>query len=155
MIDYDKRLQELGIELPVAAAPVGNYVGYTISENLVFVSGQLPLESGKVAVQGRVGDTLGIADGYRAGRLCALNIIAQLKTACGGSLKPVRKVLRLGGFVCVAPSFVDVPKCVNGASDLMVEIFGDAGRHARFAVGVATLPAGAAVEVDATVEIAA
>lgn len=155
MADYDKKLTELGITLPAAAAPVGNYVGYTISGNLVFVSGQLPLEGGKVAVQGRVGDTLTVVDGYRAGRLCALNIIAQLKAACGGSLNKVGKVLRLGGFVCVAPSFVDAPKCVNGASDLMVEIFGDAGRHARFAVGVATLPAGAAVEVDATFEIAA
>jgi len=153
MADYDKHLQELGITLPPAAAPVGNYVGYTVSGNMVFVSGQLPLDGGKVAVQGRVGDGLSVDDGYRAGRLCALNIIAQLKAACGGSLNRVSRVLRLGGFVCVAPSFVDAPKCVNGASDLMVEIFGDAGRHARFAVGVATLPAGAAVEVDATFEI--
>lgn len=155
MADYDKRVKELGITLPEAAAPVGNYVGYTISGNMVFVSGQLPLEGGKVAVQGRIGDNLAVEDGYRAGRLCALNIVAQLKAACGGSLNKVNKVLRLGGFVCVAPAFVDAPKCVNGASDLMVEIFGDAGRHARFAVGVATLPAGAAVEVDATFEIAA
>jgi enamine deaminase RidA (YjgF/YER057c/UK114 family) len=155
MTDYDRRLTELGIELPVAAAPVGNYVGYTISGSTVFVSGQLPLEGGKVAVQGRLGDTLAIDDGYRAGRLCALNVLAQLRAACGGSLNRVRKVLRLGGFVCVAPALFDAPKCVNGASDLMVEIFGDAGRHARFAVGVATLPAGAAVEVDATFEIAA
>jgi enamine deaminase RidA (YjgF/YER057c/UK114 family) len=155
MADYDKRLTELGITLPEAAAPVGNYVGYTVSGNMVFISGQLPLEGGKIAVQGRVGDTLAVEDGYRAGRLCALNIVAQLKAACGGSLNKVNKVLRLGGFVCVAPAFVDAPKCVNGASDLMVEIFGDSGRHARFAVGVATLPGGAAVEVDATFEIAA
>ncbi len=153
MADYDKRVQELGIVLPQAPAPVGNYVGYTVSGNLVFISGQLPLEGGKVGVQGRVGDSLTVDDGYRAGRLCALNIIAQLKAACGGSLNKVSRVLRLGGFVCVAPAFFDAPKCINGASDLMVEIFGDAGRHARFAVGVATLPANAAVEVDATFEI--
>lgn len=155
MANYDKRVMELGIKLPVAPAPVANYVPYTISGNMVFVSGQLPFEDGKVAVQGRVGDTLNVDDGYRAGRLCALNLIAQLKAACGGSLNRVSRVLRLGGFVCVAPTFVDVPKCVNGASDLMVEIFGDAGRHARFAVGVATLPANAAVEVDAIFEITA
>ncbi len=154
MTDYDKRLTELGIELPPAAAAVGNYVGFTISGTTLFISGQLPLEGGKVAVQGRVGDTLVVEDGYRAARLCALNVLAQAKAACGGRLDRVVKVLRLGGFVCVADSFVDAPKCVNGASDLMVEIFGDAGRHARFAVGVATLPAGAAVEVDATFEIA-
>lgn len=155
MVDYEKRLTELGIELPVASVPVGNYVGYTISGSTVCISGQLPLESGKVAVQGRLGDTLSIDDGYRAARLCALNVLAQLKAACGGNLNRVRKVLRLGGFVCAAPSFFDAPKCVNGASDLMVEIFGEPGRHARFAVGVATLPGGAAVEVDATFEIAA
>lgn len=155
MADYDKRVMELGIKLPVAPAPVANYVPYTVSGNMVFVSGQLPFEDGKVAVQGRVGDTLNVDDGYRAGRLCALNLVAQLKAACGGSLNRVSRVLRLGGFVCVAPTFVDVPKCVNGASDLMVEIFGDAGRHARFAVGVATLPANAAVEVDAIFEITA
>jgi len=151
--DYDKRLHELGITLPPAAAPVANYVGYTVSGNLVFVSGQLPFEDGKVAVQGRVGAGLAVEDGYRAGRLCALNLLAHLRAACGGSLNKVSRVLRLGGFVCVAPDFVDAPKCVNGASDLMVEVFGDAGRHARFAVGVATLPANAAVEVDATFEI--
>jgi len=151
--DYDKRVMELGIKLPVAPAPVANYVAYTVSGNMVFVSGQLPFEDGKVAVQGRIGDTLNVDDGYRAGRLCALNLIAQLKAACSGSLNKVSRVLRVGGFVCVAPDFYDVPKCVNGASDLMVEIFGDAGRHARFAVGVATLPANAAVEVDAIFEI--
>ena len=107
MADYDKRVMELGITLPVAAAPIGNYVPYTVSGKLVFVSGQLPFENGKVAVQGRIGDTLGIDDGYRAGRICALNIIAQLKAACGGSLNKVNKVLRLGGFVCVAPTFAD------------------------------------------------
>lgn len=150
---FDSQLEARGITLPPAAPPVGNYVGWTISGNTVFVSGQLPLENGAMAVKGRLGDSLGIEEGYRAGRLCALNVLAQLKDACGGDLGRVVKVLRLGGFVCVAPDFNDAPKCVNGASDLMVEVFGDAGRHARFAVGVATLPGGAAVEVDATFEI--
>jgi enamine deaminase RidA (YjgF/YER057c/UK114 family) len=150
---FDSQLEAQGIVLPLAAAPVGNYVGWTISGNTVFISGQLPLEDGKLAVKGRLGADLGVEEGYRAGRICGLNVLAQLRAACGGDLGRVVKVLRLGGFVCVAPDFVDAPKCVNGASDLMVEVFGDAGSHARFAVGVASLPAGAAVEVDATFEI--
>lgn len=150
---FDSQLEARGIVLPPAAAAVGNYVGWTISGNTVFVSGQLPLEHGKLAVRGRLGADLGIDDGYRAGRICGLNVLAQLREACGGDLGRVAKVLRLGGFVCAAPEFTDAPKCVNGASDLMVEVFGEAGRHARFAVGVASLPAGAAVEVDATFEI--
>ncbi|MBA4743031.1 MAG: RidA family protein [Azoarcus sp.] len=141
------------IALPPAAAAVGNYVGWAISGNLVFISGQLPLDNGAIAVKGQLGRDLEIEDGYRAGRLCGLNILAHLKEACGGDLGRVVRVVRLGGFVCAAPEFIDAPKCVNGASDLMVEYFGAAGSHARFAVGVASLPGGAAVEVDATIEI--
>lgn len=150
---YQEKLAELGITLPKAAAPVGNYVGYVVNGTTVTVSGQLPLENGAIAVQGRLGASLTVEDGYRAGRLCAINLLAQLRAACGGRLDRVRQVVRLGGFVCAAPDFVDAPKCVNGASDLMVDVFGQAGRHARFAVGVATLPGGAAVEVDGTFEI--
>lgn len=146
-------VQTNAIALPPAAAAVGNYVGWVVSGNLVFISGQLPLENGAVAVKGQLGRDLSIEDGYRAGRLCGLNILAQLKDACGGDLNRVVRVIRLGGFVCSTPEFTDAPKCVNGASDLMVEYFGAAGSHARFAVGVASLPAGAAVEVDATFEI--
>ena len=153
MNEYEKRLTGLGISLPPAAPPVGNYLGYVVAGQTVTVSGQLPLQDGAIAVKGRLGDTLGVDDGYRAGRLCALNLLAQLRAACGGSLDRVRQVVRLGGFVCAAPDFLDAPRCVNGASDLMVEVFGDAGRHARFAVGVATSPGGAAVEVDGTFEI--
>lgn len=152
MSNIDKRLAELNITLPAAAVPVGNYVAYTISGRTVHVSGQLPMADGAVAVKGRLGDGLAIDDGYRAARVCALNILAQLKSAVG-SLDRVTRVLRLGGFVAATPDFFDAPKCVNGASDLMVEVFGERGRHARFAVGVAALPAGAAVEVDATFEI--
>jgi enamine deaminase RidA (YjgF/YER057c/UK114 family) len=153
MSQAEQKLAALGLELPVAAAPVANYVGYTVSGKTVYVSGQLPFRDGKVAYAGRLGAGLSVEDGYAAGRQCGLNILAQLKAACGGDLDRVARVLRLGGFVNSSPEFTDAPKCVNGASDLMVAVFGDAGRHARAAVGVASLPAGAAVEVDAIVEL--
>ena len=153
MSKAEERLAALGLELPVAAAPVANYVGYTVSGKTVYVSGQLPFKDGKLAVTGRLGAGVSIEDGYAAGRQCGLNILAHLKAACGGDLDRVSRVLRLGGFVNSTPEFTDAPKCVNGASDLMVAVFGDAGKHARAAVGVASLPAGAAVEVDAIVEL--
>ncbi len=132
---------------------MANYVGFTVSGKTVFISGQLPFKDGKLLVTGRLGAGVTIEDGYAAGRQCGLNILAHLKAACGGDLDRVSRVLRLGGFVNCTPEFTDAPKCVNGASDLMVAVFGDAGRHARAAVGVASLPAGAAVEVDAIVEL--
>jgi enamine deaminase RidA (YjgF/YER057c/UK114 family) len=153
MSKAEEKLAALGLELPVAAAPVANYVGYTVSGKTVFISGQLPFKDGKVLVTGRLGGGVSIEDGYAAGRQCGLNILAHLKAACGGDLDRVARVLRLGGFVNSTPEFTDAPKCVNGASDLMVAVFGDDGRHARAAVGVASLPAGAAVEVDAIVEL--
>ena len=153
MSKAEEKLAALGLELPVAAAPVANYVGHTVSGKTVFISGQLPFKDGKLLVAGRLGDGVSIEDGYAAGRQCGLNILAHLKVACGGDLDRVARVLRLGGFVNSTPEFTDAPKCVNGASDLMVAVFGDAGRHARAAVGVASLPAGAAVEVDAVVEL--
>ncbi len=154
MATIEQKLTALNLTIPEAAAPLGNYVGYTVSGNTVYVSGQLPLQDGAVAVTGKVGADVTVEQGYEAGRICAINLIAQLRAACGGDLNRVVKVLRLGGFVNVAPDFVDAPRCINGASDLFVELFGDKGRHARFAVGVATLPAGAAVEIDGTFEIA-
>ena len=153
MSSIDARLNTLGIALPQASVPVGNYVGYTTSGNLIFISGQLPMQDGAIAVRGRVGADVVLEDGYKAARICGLNVLAQLKAALGGSLNRVTRVVRLGGFVCVTPDFTDVPKCINGASDLMVEIFGESGKHARFAVGVNTLPGMSAVEVDATFEI--
>ena len=153
MSKAEEKLAALGLELPVAAAPVANYVGYTVSGKTVYVSGQLPFKDGKLAVTGRLGAGVSIEDGYAAGRQCGLNILAHLKAACGGDLDRVSRVLRLGGFVNSTPEFTDAPKCVNGASDLMVAVFGAAGRHARAAVGVASLPANAAVEVDAIVEL--
>lgn len=149
----DSKLKGLGIDLPQAAAPAANYVPWVISGNQVFVSGQLPMEAGKIAVAGRLGDNVSLEDGQRAARLCAINILAQAKAALG-DLDRVTRIVRLGGFVASADNFTDQPKVVNGASDLMVEVFGDKGRHARAAVGVNTLPLGVAVEIDAIIEFA-
>ena len=150
----DSRLKELAIELPEAPAPVANYVPYVVTGNLVFISGQIPLQDGKIISVGTLGRDLEVADGQAAARLCALNVLAQLKVACGGELDRVERCVRLGGFVNGTPDFGQQPQVMNGASDLMVEVFGEAGRHARFAVGAGTLPGGASVEVEAVFEIA-
>src|ERR1700733_2064447 len=150
----DARLKELGLELPQATAPIANYVPYTVGSRLVVVSGQVSVRNGKPEFVGKLGAGISIAEGQEAAKLCALNIIAHLKNACGGDLDKVTRVLRLGGFVNCTPEFTQMPQVVNGASDLMVEIFGDAGKHARAAVGVASLPLGVAVEVEAMFEIA-
>ena len=151
--EIDARLEELGIELPQAAAPVANYVAYVVTGNLVFVSGQVTIENGERKYVGKVGSDLSVEQGQEAARLCALNIIAQLKDACGGDLDRVQRIVKLGGFVNSTPDFKDQPKVINGASDLMVEVFGYKGRHARAAVSAGALPAGVAVEVDAVAEI--
>jgi enamine deaminase RidA (YjgF/YER057c/UK114 family) len=150
----DARLAELGVTLPQAASPVANYVGYVISGNQIFVSGQIPLDDGKLISVGTLGDSRSIDEGYAAARQCGLNLIAQAKAALGGDLDRIKRVVKLGGFVAGTPAFDDAPKVINGASDLMVDVFGDHGRHARFAVAVASLPMGASVEVDAIFEIA-
>jgi enamine deaminase RidA (YjgF/YER057c/UK114 family) len=154
----EARLSALGIELPLPAAPVANYVPFTTcamgSGNLVFIAGQICQWNGERRFVGKLGAGVGIADGQAAARLCALNILSHLRVACGGDLDRVRRVLRLGGFVNCTPEFTDMPQIVNGASDLMVELFGDIGRHARAAVGTSSLPGGVAVEVEATFEIA-
>lgn len=150
----DSRLAELGIELPEATAPVANYVPYALSGNTVYISGQVPILGGKFKYTGKLGGDVSIDDGYQAARLCALNVIAQVKAACGGDLDRVVRCLKLGGFVNSTPDFGDQPKIINGASDLMVEVFEDKGRHARFAVSAASLPFNVAVEVDAVFEIA-
>lgn len=149
----EARLAELGIALPPAAAPVANYVPFVVTGNLVFVSGQIPLADGKVRFIGRVGDTLSPDDGYAAARLCGLNLIAQVRAAADGDLDRVKRVVKLGGFVACGAGFTQIPQVVNGASDLMVEVFGEAGRHARFAVAAPSLPLGAAVEIDGIFEI--
>ena len=151
----DKRLAELKLELPNPSVPAANYVPFVKSGALVFVAGQVSQWNGERRHKGRVGDTLGVDDAYAAARLSALNLLAHLRVACGGDLDRVRRVVRLGGFVASTPEFTEQPKCVNGASDLMVAVFGkEIGSHARTAVGVAALPGGVSVEVDGIFEIA-
>ena len=147
-------LAEKGFELPKAASPAANYVPYTITESLVYVSGQITYLNGKLKFIGRLGENIDVETGYHAAQLCGLNLIAQVKEACSGDLERVKKVIRLGGFVNSSPDFSEHPTVINGASDLMVAAFGTAiGQHSRFAVGVASLPLGVAVEVDATFKI--
>ena len=150
----EKKLAELGIVLPTPATPVANYIPFVRVGALLFVSGQICLDaSGKLVAKGKLGDGVSIEDGQKAARACAINVLAQVKAALGDLDKVVR-VVRLGGFINSAPDFVDGPKVLNGASDLMVAAFGDKGRHARTTVGVASLPADAAVEVEGVFEVA-
>jgi enamine deaminase RidA (YjgF/YER057c/UK114 family) len=150
MASIDQNLQSLGIILPTPPQAVANYMPYAIAGNLVIISGQLPMKDGAVAYKGKVGADLSVEEGQAAARQCAINILTQLKVACAGDLSRVERCVRLGGFVTCDPDFTDQPKVINGASDLMVAVFGEAGRHARAAVGVTALPLGAAVEVEAT-----
>lgn len=147
----EARLTELGIELPQAAAPVAAYVPVVIQNGVAYVSGQLPFVDGQL-VKGRLGESVPLDDGVAAARACGLMILAQLKAALG-SLDRVSQVIKLGAFVNSTGEFDAQPKIANGASELMVEVFGEAGKHARSAVGVPVLPLGAAVEVDAIVAI--
>ena len=149
----DKRLAELGIVLPTPAQPVATYVPWVRTGNLVYISGQGAMKDGKLQYTGRVGDTVPIADAIASARLTAINVIAHLRDACGGDLDRVKRIVKLLGFVNCTPAFGDQPMVVNGASDLMVEVFGDKGRHARSAVGAPSLPFGLSVEVEAIVEI--
>jgi len=148
----DARLAELGIDLPEAPAPAANYVPWVRSGALLFVAGQVSGNNQGVH-KGRLGDGLSVEEGVAAARACALNLIAQAKAGCGGDLDRVARVVKLGGFVSSTPDFIQQPQVVNGASDLIVEIFGDKGRHARFAVSAPALPQGFAVEIDAVFEI--
>ena len=148
----ETRLEKAGIKLPQAAAPAGNYVPYVVSGNLVFVSGQLPNKDGQLAVKGKLGADVSLEDGQEAARLCALNLLAQLKAACG-DLDKVTRVVKITGFVASTADFIQQPAVINGASNLMADAFGEAGKHARVAVSAPTLPLGAAVEVDGIFEI--
>jgi len=136
----DQRLKELNIELDDASVPAGSYVPYIITNNLVFISGQLPFINGKLTIKGKVGDNVSLDDAVKMSEACAKALLSQLKAACNGNLDKVNKVVKLGGFVASAPNFTDQPKVINGASDLIVNICGDKGKHSRFAVGVAALP---------------
>ncbi|MDL2407838.1 RidA family protein [Rhizobium calliandrae] len=148
------RLNELGIVLPQAAAPAANYLPYVISGNLLYLSGQLPMENGRLAITGHLGKDVDVAGGQRAAELCAINILAQAKAALGGDLGRIKRLVKLNGFVASAPEFVEQHLVINGASNLLANVLGDAGKHARAAVGMAALPLNAAVEVDAIMEIA-
>lgn len=148
MSDVTARLRELGLELPPAPSPVANYVPFLLSGNLLFISGQISKTADGSLIAGRVGDTVSVETGIEAAKACALNLLAQAQAALG-SLDRVTQVLRLTGFVNAGADFTDHPKVINGASDLMVAVLGEKGRHTRAAVGVSGLPVGAAVEIDA------
>ncbi len=149
---YADRIAELGLDLPEPAKAVANYVPWVRSGNLVHISGQLSNDASG-GIKGTVGVDVSPEDAARAARMCGVNLLAQIKDALDGDLERVVRVVKLGGFVQAGPDFIAIPAVINGCSDLMVEVFGDAGRHARSAVGVYRLPLGFAVEVDAIVEV--
>ena len=150
----EKRLAELGLTLPSPRSPIANYVPFVLSGKLLTVSGQICFGAdGKMVAAGQLGGGVSVEDGKKAARACAINLLAQVKAALG-DLDKVARVVRLNGFINSAPGFTDGPKVMNGASDLMVEVFGDKGRHARTTVGVSALPADAAIEVDGMFEVA-
>jgi enamine deaminase RidA (YjgF/YER057c/UK114 family) len=150
--NVEKKLEELGIALPTPAAPIANYVGFVRSGRLLFVSGQLCLADGELVAKGKLGGDVTTEQGQAAARACAVNLLAQVKAALG-DLDKVARVVRLGGFINASPDFTDAAQVMNGASDLMVAAFGDKGRHARTTIGVAALPADAAVEVEGIFEV--
>lgn len=149
----ESRLKDRGITLPVAAAPAANYLPFTISGNTLYLSGQLPMENGKVAVTGIVGRDVDVPAAQRAAELCAINILAQAKAALGGDLGRIRRILKLNGFIASMPDFTEQHLVMNGASNLIADLLDDAGKHARAAVGMAALPLNASVEIDAIIEI--
>ncbi|MGB9867078.1 MAG: RidA family protein [Bacillota bacterium] len=150
-MSIEQRLKELGITVPEPAKPVAAYVPAVISGNLVYTAGQIPLKDGQLAFKGKVGQELSLEQGYEAAKICTINCLAAIKGVLG-SLDRVKRVVKVTGFVNSAPGFTDQPKIVNGASELLVQVFGEKGKHARSAVGVAELPLNAAVEVEMVVE---
>ena len=150
----EARLKQLGIELPNPAAPAANYVPFAVSGKLAFIAGQITVWNGERRYLGKLGREFDVAQGRDAARICGLNLIAQVRAAAGGDLDRVARCVKLGGFVNCVDGFEQQPQVVNGASDLMVEVFGDAGKHARFAVGCNALPFNVAVEIDAVFELA-
>ncbi len=150
----EARLKEIGISLPQAPTPAANYVPYVRTGNLVFIAGQIPISDGVVKYAGLAGQDVSVDDAYQAARLCGINIISQAKAACGGDLDKVTRVVNLTGFVASPATFTDHAKALNGVSDLMVEVFGEAGKHSRAAMGSPSLPRNVTVEVAAVIEIA-
>jgi enamine deaminase RidA (YjgF/YER057c/UK114 family) len=150
----ESRLKDLGIQLPTPPAPVASYVPYVVSGNLVFISGQVTATPDGLKYVGTVGKEISVEDGKAAARLCAVNLIAQVKAAAGGDLDRVKRCVKVTVFVNAVPGFAQHPEVANGASDLFVEVFGDAGKHARAAVGAGSLPRNVATEVEAVFELA-
>ena len=148
----EDKLNSLGITLPPPPAPAGSYVPVVISQNLAFIAGQIPTEAGQVKFKGKLGKDVTLEDGQQAARLCTINALAQLKSKLG-DLDMVKRVVKVTGFVNCDPSFTDQPKVINGASDLLVQIFGEKGKHARAAVGVSSLPLDSAVEIEFIIEV--
>ncbi len=151
--EIDARLASLGIIIPKSAESAGNYVGFVVSGSIAFLAGQVPIENGVRKFIGKLGRDLKVEDGQKAAELAAMNMLARLRDACGGNLDRVVRCIKLVGYVNATEDFNDHPKVVNGASDLVVRIFGEAGRHARSAVGMSSLPSGVAVEVEGVFEI--
>jgi len=152
--NFEANLAKLGTEVPEASVPGANYVPYVISGNQVHLTGQIPKRGTRVEFVGKVGAGMSPEEAYKAARLCGLNLIVHLRAACGGSLDKVKRIVKVTGYVNCAPDFIAIPEVINGASDLFVEIFGESGRHARCALGLASLPRGVAVDVEALAEIA-
>ena len=152
-MSYDDKLKELKINLPEAKAPVGNYVATKISGKMLFISGQISIDETGQLIKGKVGKDLNTDAGYNAAKRCALSIIAQVKKACGNDLSKVKSCVKLTGFVNSTDEFIDQPKVLNGASDLIASVFGEAGMHTRAAVSTNSLPLGVSVEVDAIFEL--
>ena len=152
-MSYDDKLNELKINLPEAKAPVGNYVATKVSGKMLFISGQISIDETGQLIKGKVGKDLDTDAGYNAAKRCALSIIAQVKKACGNDLSKVKSCVKLTGFVNSTDEFIDQPKVLNGASDLIASVFGEAGMHTRAAVSTNSLPLGVSVEVDAIFEL--
>lgn len=154
MSDIETRLSEMGLTLPEAPAPAANYVPFVVSGNLIFVSGQISIDADGKLITGKLGADLDTPEGAAAAERCALSLLAQAKAACGGDWTRLKRVVKLTGFVNSVPNYTEQPKVVNGASDLLVAVLGDAGRHSRSAVSAGALPLGVAVEIEAIFELA-
>lgn len=152
-LEFDRKLADMGLVLPDAPAPAANYVPYVITGDLVFVSGQISQDASGL-IQGKLGADMAVEDGAKAAARCALSLLAQVKAACGGDLSRLKRVIKLTGFVNSTADFTEQPKVINGCSDLLVGLLGDAGRHSRSAVSAASLPLGVAVEIEGIFEIA-
>ena len=152
-MSFEQKIEELKINLPKASAPVGSYVATKISGKLLFISGQISIDENGKLIKGKLGKDFNVDDGYNAAKRCALSIVAQLKEACNNDLSKIKSCVKLTGFVNSTENFIDQPKVINGASDLIASIFGDVGMHTRAAVSVNSLPLGVAVEVDAIFEL--